>query len=310
MRLHARARLFTTSLSLTALLILGSCAAPNLEGAGARGYHQSTCEASYAQASAMSGRLTDAGIPMMMRYLSATDTPEFWTSVAMHCAQRFAEGSLRSAQTQYRLATLGHALGVGDISQPLAYLTSVNLTALSPTVDDPDIYASMSLAEDRAGFAMEILAARSAGKTALRISDAHKTTAEQLFKASRADQDPRQKVYAVSTLIANPDTIRDRTTGMVLPTTAVVEIDCAREELTAMPLPLTDDTEGAAASESAASQGADAARSGTTKDGESSSASSSAQKNLDLRALSQLVSSRAYTAFSYGYPHFDAALFK
>lgn len=129
---------------------------------------------------------------------------------------------------------------------------------------------AMALAEDRAGFSTEVLAARSSdGITMLALADAHKATGERLISLARSGAqtdatkqsgtsqsdssaqsgtssangsaqssnstvtDPRQKVYDVSQLIANVNAITDPATGLTAPTYAAVEINCAREELAA-----------------------------------------------------------------------------
>ena len=53
----------------------------------------------------------------------------------------------------------------------------------------------MSLAEDRAGFVMEVLAARDTPGATLSRSDRHKTAGQLLFTASGLSRDPREKVY-------------------------------------------------------------------------------------------------------------------
>lgn len=106
-----------------------------------------------------------------------------------------------------------------------------------PTLIDR-YWDAMAVAEDRAGFAIEVLAARgqTAGAT-LALSDMHKTAGQQLValangnfddsgaqSSSSGQNDPRQKVYAIDQLLANPTTIADKASGQTVPTAAAIEM--------------------------------------------------------------------------------------
>ena len=214
----------------TMLASLASCTAPHLEALDTALTPLSDCESAYEWAEQASARLADTKSPVMVRYISASEAPESWLGVAASCSQRFSEGGIRSAQSLWGLMALGRLLGVSGSAGK-----DIDLGGLKASGDAEDMFSAMALAEDRAGFSMEILAARGAGDRALKLSDEHKTTAQQLISASGAQQDPREKEYAVGRLLADPVTITDDATGLTVPTTAAVEISCAREELAAMP---------------------------------------------------------------------------
>ena len=275
----------TVLLIMAMVLLLSSCQMPRIAGSDQTQSQQSdTCEQAYELATHDWSALEDASIPRSHRYVSALGAPSVWTQVAVECPGRFAEGSLRSAQSQYRLDSIAGLLGLGKAGMPRS-----DFQELTEAKDDQGMVEAMILAEDRAGFAMGVLAARGGTHHELDMSDEHKTAAQQLLVHSGLKEDPRQKVYAVSELIANPETITDSATGLKLPTTSVVEIGCVREELAAVDEESdTDDT-------------------GTTDNPNDEQAN----RQVSNRAvLSQLVSSRAYTAFTYGYPNIDAALLR
>ena len=145
----------------------------------------------------------------------------------------------------------------------------------------------MAVAEDRAGFAIEVLAARgqTAGAT-LALSDMHKTAGQQLValangnfddsgaQSSLPANDPRQKVYAIDQLLANPTTIADKASGQTVPTAAAIEMDCARAQIKAV-----------------------------------TESKSSTESDM-LLILAALAAKHAYTAFQLGYPATDAELFE
>ena len=201
---------------------------------------------------------------------------EVWQ--VMHAA---VERGMRQTEVlpgPFRIARRANAL-MQDVRQrtddPLAVLDWVN------------VYA-MAVAEDRAGFAIEVLAARgqTAGAT-LALSDMHKTAGQQLValangnfddsgaqSSSSGQNDPRQKVYAIDQLLANPTAIADKASGQTVPTAAAIEMDCARAQIKAV-------TE-----------------------------SKSSTESDTLLILAALAAKHAYTAFQLGYPATDAALFE
>lgn len=219
-------------------------------------------------ANAFDDRAT-APVADISRYIAADAARSDWLDVAANCSARFAEGVLRSAQASARLSELASRMQL-DAADAGA------LTRLDGVEDSsvpPESLRTVALAEDRAGFALEVLAARGAAGATLQASDRHKTTAQQLVSLAGGD-DPRAKVYEISELLAHPDVIEDPATGLAAPTAAIVELDCARQSLAPF----------------AAPGGAD----GTTE---------------DLRAIAALIANRAAAALALGYPSHDAALF-
>ena len=98
---------------------------------------------------------------------------------------------------------------------------------------DSKSLATAAQAEDRAGFAMEVLAARNNGHATLDISDRHKTTSQR-FASFSGTIDDRRKTYEATALLAHPDTMLDSATGLTAPTDATIEMNCARSEITAI----------------------------------------------------------------------------
>lgn len=221
------------------------------------------------------------GTPQLRYYMTLRSVPLAWIDVAAQCSDRFAEGTLRNAQTKQTLATLADKFG-----QTAPEVTAARLDGVTSLDIQTSALDAMAVAEDRAGFAMEVLAAQ--GKTAgatLRLSDMHKAASQQLVSlaekgasstssASQSHADPRQKVYAVDALLANPVTIPDKASGFTVPTAAAIEMDCARAEIAAVA-----DTESKPDADT-------------------------------LMILSALAAKHAYTAMQLGYPATDAALFR
>ncbi|KFI88522.1 MULTISPECIES: hypothetical protein [Bifidobacterium] len=230
------------------------------------------------------------GTPQLRYYMTLRSVPLAWIDVAAQCSDRFAEGTLRNAQTKQALATLA-----GKFGQSAPEVTAARLDGVTSLDIQTSALDAMAVAEDRAGFAMEVLAAQ--GKTAgatLRLGDMHKTASQQLVSLAekgasstsstssasstsstgQSHADPRQKVYAVDALLANPVTIPDKASGLTVPTAAAIEMDCARTEIAAVA-----DTESKPDADT-------------------------------LMILSALAAKHAYTAMQLGYPATDAALFE
>lgn len=250
----------------------------------------SVCESSYLAAT--SGGEGADGRPMMMRYLAARTAADAWTDVAVNCTGRFAEGTLHAAQASYAAQQLASRLGLPALSPATVdYGDVVKLDIADQALD------SIALAEDRAGFSIEVLAARKVNGATLAMSDNHKTAAQHLFSLSGTDKDPRRKVYTVDDLISHPDSISDPATGITANTVSVVEMNCAREYLDAISGALGEST----------SSGESASSGESTTDNESDAAIRASAKTL--KWLSRVATARAWRAFDLGYPTFDAALF-
>ena len=99
------------------------------------------------------------------------------------------------------------ARALGDqLSVAVAPITLSRFDDVESLDVDSKSLATAAQAEDRAGFAMEVLAARNSGHATLDISDRHKTTSQRF--ASFSDTiDDRRKTYEATALLAHPDTI-------------------------------------------------------------------------------------------------------
>ncbi|WEV52620.1 hypothetical protein [Bifidobacterium sp. ESL0704] len=282
------------ALAVAALVVpLAACNAPRIESpvesAG-------PCRTAYDNAVSDSSQ-SDAGHPFIDRYLSAGNAAQSWREAAILCPSQFSIYTIKSAQMQWLQRSLSVQVGVTPTRPNAALANLDNVFALHVS---RDTLASMALAEDRAGFEIAVLAAKGVGNATLRLSDGHKAVASRLISletknaSATASNDPRKKVYDVTDLLAHPETITDPSTGLQTSTIGVVEMDCARESLTALsqtlPVSNTDD-----------SSAANGAASGNQRN-ESSSKS--------LAVLADLISSRIYLALSLGYPSFDSALYR
>ena len=237
---------------------------------------------------------------IIMRYLAAKQAVGQWSEVAATCTQRFAQGTIRSAQAEHVAVTLGTRLGGNDTYRTVS---DDSLRQVLGIDLDGATLGAMSLAEDRAG--------RIPRGATLSRSDRHKTAGQLLFTASGLSRDPREKVYDIQKILASPTSMTDSTTGLSVPTTALTEIDCAREQLAAM----ADD--GA----SAKSKHTDKTGNNTNGSGDTDSATDTTDVNATdtntvgtendarLRVLSTLISSHITSAFALGYPDMDAFLF-
>ena len=221
--------------------------------------------------------MNDTSTHIVERYLSARQASYDWIETATQCSARFGEGTMRGAQARHIVRTLAIRLGIA-----VDPVTPSRLDDVSSLDIDDDSLSTIAEAEDATGFATEILAARSDGNVSLDLSDRHKTTSQRLISLAGNDDDHRDKVYDAATLLANPDTMVDGATGLKAPTGAVIEMNCARGEISAV-----------------------AASSNATGGGTSSNAS----RKASLGTLAALIADRAELALYWGYPAFDEALF-
>lgn len=151
---------------------------------------------------------------IIMRYLAAKQAVGQWSEVAATCTQRFAQGTIRSAQAEHVAVTLGTRLGGNDTYRTVS---DDSLRQVLGIDLDGATLGAMSLAEDRAGFVMEVLAARDTPGATLSRSDRHKTAGQLLFTASGLSRDPREKVYDIQKILASPTSMTDSTTGLSVP---------------------------------------------------------------------------------------------
>ena len=243
---------------------------PRLAGRAEAERTMSSCESAYVAAQSHTAVVGGAdGEPMMVRYMAARELPFDWLDVAAQCTERFGEGAYRSAQAKTITTRLA-----AKLRQEAPEVQPARLDGVSTLKVEPQALLDMAVAEDRAGFAVEVLAARDVADADLATSDNHKTTAQQLVSLSgiepNSDDDPRQKVYAVDALLGESGTVEDSVSGMTLPAVAVIEMDCARAEANAY-----------------------------------------AGTDVDSAAmLANLVARHAYQAFQLGYPVTDDTIFE
>ena len=113
-----------------------------------------------------------------------------------------------------------------------AFADLSNVTVVSDTIATSFCLAAAAAdAEDVAGFAFEVLAARQVAGATLQQGDRCKAAAQML--ASLGQDDARQGVYDPTPLLDHPDRMTDTVTGLSAPTTAVVLMDCARSLIAA-----------------------------------------------------------------------------
>lgn len=288
-----RARLVAAAAVCVLVAPTAACSTPRVEGRAESEQSVDVCETLLDEAAAASGHGDDAGAPKIVRYMAFEDAAHRWLDVAIQCPARFAEGTLRSAQAQAAAQTLAGTVGASYEPLTVERLDDVDTLGIGG-----DALAKLALAEDRAGFATEVLAGRFADGVAedattarlvkdgdlLAMSDNHKETASRLMHLSDGAKDLRRKVYATQELTAHSGQAVDPATGLRANTVAILEIDCARDELTAFD-------------------------SSAHVDYTAMSAQQRTQTRAALAQLSMLIATHAYTAFTLGYPRTDDVLF-
>ncbi|WEV72076.1 hypothetical protein [Bifidobacterium sp. ESL0790] len=285
---------------------MAACTAPTIQTTPTQA---GPCETAYTAASQAQAHAAP-GNPLPVRYFSAGNASLGWSEAAAQCPSQFDMDTMRAAQARWTQATMAPLFG---FAAPGADAETMNLDNVVALNIDDEALNGVALAEDRAGFEVQVLTARGSDGASLLLSDNHHSVASRLIslrqglgetnganKTSGSDgssgtagaggtadasggnvsADPRQKVYDVTNLINNPQIIDDPSTGLRAPTMAVVEMNCARESVDAV----------AKTHPSASTK-----RNATDK---------------SLAALSDLAASRAYYALTLGYPAFDEALFK
>ncbi|OZG61158.1 hypothetical protein BMYO_0457 [Bifidobacterium myosotis] len=156
------------------LCSLTACSMPRLAGRAEAERTMSPCEQALTLVN--DHDWAGDGSPMMVRFVAGQSVPLTWIDVATYCPGRFGEGVLRDAQTKAQLSSLAERLG-----GVAPTVTPARLDGVTSAVAGTDVLDAMAVAEDRAGFALEVLAAR--GQTdgaTLTLSDMHKTAGQQL----------------------------------------------------------------------------------------------------------------------------------
>jgi hypothetical protein len=289
------------------VLLTSSCSpagisSPRLEGRAEQETELSPCEAAY-QGAQQDQKNFDSAISTVQRAQASRSAQQHWIDVAANCTGRFAQGSLNSALATYQLSQIE---GSTALSDALAVLPSSEIATSKLSTTEA---SAIALAEDRAGFGIEVLAARSgASADLLALSDNHKSLAQSLVSLHPEANDPREKIYSVQQLLAHPDTVTDSATGLNTTTTGQIEMDTARAVIEAM-----SSSEDVTSSANTEDKNADSsASSSSSTDSDSSDTQtnnrSTAENIQALTVAARIVASRASTAFALGFPAFDAAV--
>ena len=158
-----------------------------------------------------------------LRKDQADSRAQDWIQAARECPARLDEATVHAAQaltasqggqTNRQTATL-RLVQTAQRLDPLAKALPVELA-------DQAI-----IGEDRSGFELSVLAARTTDAAwMLTLADAHTAAAQILV--GHAKHDPRQGVYPTTDLLAHPDECTDPANGIQTPTPALIEMDTAR----------------------------------------------------------------------------------
>ena len=158
-----------------------------------------------------------------LRKDQADSRAQDWIQAARECPARLDEATVHAAQaltasqggqTNRQTATL-RLVQTAQRLDPLAKALPVELA-------DQAI-----IGEDRSGFELSVLAARTTDAAwMLTLADAHTAAAQILV--GHAKHDPRQGVYPTTDLLAHPDKCTDPANGIQTSTPALIEIDTAR----------------------------------------------------------------------------------
>lgn len=188
---------------------------------------------------------------------------------------------MRAAQSAAQADTMAAYFGLthDDAGWDETGITSLDIDRHRSALDDLVDTAAAADAEDVAGFAFEVLAARQVAGATLQQGDRCKAAAQML--ASLGQDDARQGVYDPTPLLDHPDRMTDAATGLSAPTTAVVLMDCARSLI-------------AAAHDTRADQ---------------TSQTEPTPTDEAWRAYAVQAANHALQAFRLGYPMIDEALF-
>lgn len=279
-------RRWLSAAAAAALTVTASaCTMPRIQGRAEAEREPSACE--QALYTAMDADETAASaLPMLMRYPATRTARDSWLDVAVSCPSRFAEGVMRAARASAWTDAIATTFSLegDDAGWDDAGVTSLDADRHRSSLNGLVDLSAAADAEDRTGFAFEVLAARHAPGASLGQSDRCKAAA-QMF-ASLSDSDSRRGVYDTTDLLAHPDRMEDAATGLSAPTSAVLLMDCARAL-------------------------ADAVRDGEDADSPSDDGAQPDPALVDeaWRAYAVQAADHAAQAFRLGYPMFDEALF-
>lgn len=287
------------------VLLTSSCSPADstlarVEGRAEQETELSPCEVAY-QGAQQDRVAFDTAITSVQRSQASRSASEHWIAVAANCTGRFAEGSMNSALALYSLSRIE---GTSPFSDAIAAVPS---DAIAGSHLSSSEASAIALAEDRAGFGIEVLAARSGTSSdSLRLSDNHKTLAQSLVSLHPETSDPRERVYAVQQLLAHPTTITDSVTGLSTTTSGQIEMDTARAIVEAMTATRTSSENGTDGDDASGRASSSASASSRTS---ASSSNRNAEESIQaLTVAARITASRAATAFALGFPAFRAAV--
>lgn len=237
-----RPKLAGLALSVIAVLGLSGCSAlPSLE------HDDSETSAGSCTSTVMTAQRAESsvstGVTVLHRIRAAAVAASSWLDVATTCPQRFSEGVIRAAAAEIVTDDLTRRAGLPTVDREQSQ--NIEITGPKDSAEAATL-AGLAVAQDRAGFAFEVLAARG---DRLRERDEtislHHRDSAAILVASLHDcsqqssdtcmtDDPREKIYSVANL-KNPDTtIVDPTSGLSMPIGAAVEMDAVLEQLSAV----------------------------------------------------------------------------
>lgn len=282
------------AISFVVALTLSSCAAPRTTVLSSTRTSSSTCAASTSAALDMS-RKAQSAFSAIERILAGDTALDLWSSLAAECPDRIPQALMWSVHDRASLRTASAMLGLSRDVSP-----SIDISSLNAVDFDGDALSSMAVAEDRAGFALQLLAARGGQHATLEEGDQRRAIAARLTSSAKNDNGPdrRQQVYSVTSLIAHPDLIVDSATGLSVPTAAVVEMDCARAITAAITAAATARSSSSATTTQGSAQKTQGATQKATRLGNAES----------LTLLMALAQYHLWNAVQWGYPVVDSAL--
>ena len=141
-------RRLASALCASAMLCsLSACSMPRLAGRAEAEAQMSPCE----KAMTLADYATHPaeGTPLLEQYATGLAAPLAWIDVAGYCSGRFAEGTLRDAQTKQWLTFLADKFG-----QSAPEVTPARLDGVTSANVDRSVLDAMAVAEDRAGFCL------------------------------------------------------------------------------------------------------------------------------------------------------------
>jgi hypothetical protein len=208
-----------------------------------------TCTASVLTAQAAQSS-ADGGPTFAVRAGGALAASSAWLKVSTACSTRFSEGIIRAAAAHSIAVSSANRAHVGSAftsAMSHASLGSASLSGPEVSSIDKTVVRTMAVSQDKAAYALEILAARIRPTDAddETLSLAHRARAASLAElamtCSSADNkndsctttDPRKKMYSVETLLKDTGTVTDRSSGLTMTTRASLEMTCALEEIEA-----------------------------------------------------------------------------